>query len=504
MVAGRRFVRHAAAVLVIAIALGLQACRDEPTGAITPFSIEPSLATDDDVVVGTVVTPSPTFVVRNAAGDALANVPVSVIITRGNGTLSEAPARTSSGATAIGQWTIDTLAVVNEVTIVAGSAPPVRISLRGVAGPPASVSADANALHGFAGDFLNSLFALRVRDRYGNPVAGAGVQLTVSKGGGDVSPQTVLTDANGIASGIAWRLGRLGGEQRLVASVGPLSAEIDASIRSGFRPVIRPHGAIPQTLLNALTTAADRLQASIIGDVSDVPVLNFDMSRCGMQGITLNETVDDLVIFALVTPIDGVGRVLASAGPCVLRTQSRFPVIGVMRFDADDLDALASNGRLGAVALHEMLHVIGIGTLWRAKDLVVGSGTQDPRFIGPRAAAECLAAGGFHVCGDGRVPVENSGGSGTVDVHWRESAFDREVMTGFVESSGDMPLSGITLASLEDLGYAINLLSADPFQVPPPAPVSPRISPRAIAPWESVTIPLYEVTPGGEIRVIVK
>jgi hypothetical protein len=29
------------------------------------------------------------------------------------------------------------------------------------------------------------------------------------------------------------------------------------------------------------------------------------------------------------------------------------------------------------------------------------------------------------------VPVENSGGSGTRDAHWRESEFGNEVMTGY-------------------------------------------------------------------------
>ena len=167
----------------------------------------------------------------------------------------------------------------------------------------------------------------------------------------------------------------------------------------------------------------------------DVPVLNFDMSRCGIQGAIVNETIDDLVIYAIVTQIDGIGRILASAGPCILRTQSRFPVIGVMRFDIDDIPLLSSNGRLPAVVLHEMLHVIGIGTLWRTRDMLWGSGSPDPRFIGSLAGTQCIASGGFSSCFDGRVPVENSGGSGTVEVHWRESVFDREVMSESDERS---------------------------------------------------------------------
>jgi len=486
----------------------LLACRDDTTAATAPFAVEASLATDHDITVGTIVTPSPTFIVRNSRGEALANVPVLISVTKGDGTLRNVPLRSSSGPTSIGEWTLDTIARANEVSIVAGSAPAIKVSLVGVADAASSVSADPEALDAFAGDFLGSAFALRVRDRYGNAVGGTGVALRVAKGGGDVSPPSITTDANGLASGISWRLGRLGGSQQLVATVGTISAEIAASIRSGFDPVVRTYGAtMPENVAAALAFAVDRLHAGIVGDVGEVPVLNFDMSRCGVPGEIVNTTVDDLVIFATVTPIDGVGRVLASAGPCILRTQSRFPVIGIMRFDSDDVQALSSNGRLPSVVLHELLHVIGIGTLWRTRDMLVGAGTSDPRFIGVEAGAHCIASGGFASCGDGRVPVENLGGSGTVEVHWRESTFDNEVMTGFVESNSNMPLSAMTIASLEDLGYAINLLSSDPYQVPPAATLSPRLSPRLspqlLPPWETLTIPLFEITAAGWVRPIV-
>ena len=467
---------------------------------MAPFSIEASLSGEPDAVVGTIVTPAPAFVVRNSAGDALVNVPVTITITKGDGSLANVPLRTGTGPTAIGEWTLDTIARVNEIRIVAGSAPPVTVTVAGIAGDPASVSA-AGTLDGLAGDFLNGLFTLRVRDRYGNPVSGAGINLSVAKGGGEVSPPTLTTDDNGVASGITWRLGRFGGSQQLVATVGSLRAEIPATIRSEFDPIIRTIGQpLPAALASALTMAADRIRATIVGDAGDVPVLNFDMSRCGLQGAALNEVVDDVVIFAMITPIDGVGKVLASAGPCVLRTASRFPVIGMMRFDSDDVDALTASGRLPAVVLHEMLHVIGIGTLWRTRDMLIGATTTDPRFIGSLAGVQCISSGGLTDCSDGRVPVENSGGTGTADVHWRESVFDREVMTGFVEQNSDMPFSTISIASLEDLGYLVNLLSADPFQVLPQAPVSPRLSPRLLPPWEKVDLPGFEITPQGWVR----
>ena len=505
MGAGRRFVRSAVAgVFRVAPAIGLLACRDEPTSATAPFAIEASVATDPEFTVGATIAPAPTFVVRNSRGNALANIPVTITVTRGNGTLVNAPLRTTDGATSIGEWTMDTIAGINELTIVAGSAPPAKLTLTGVADVPASLATGPAALNGLAGDFLTGAFTLRALDRYGNPVSGVGIDLSVSKGGGEVLPPTLTTDAHGVASGISWRLGRLGGSQQLIATSGSMRAEIAASIRSEFSPQVRFVGApVDPQVQAAFNSAVDRIQASIVGDVGDVPVLNFDMSRCGVQGgVILNETIDDLIIYAVVAPIDGVGKILASAGPCISRTQSGFPLIGIMRFDADDIGALTSNGRITAVVLHELLHVIGIGTLWRSQDKLIGSGTSDPKFVGPLAASQCLNAGGFSGCSDGRVPVENTGGSGTMDVHWRESTFDREVMTGFVESNADMPFSSISIASMADLGYVINLLAADPFLVPAPSSVAPRVLPGPVAPWETVHMPLFEVTFTGVIKPI--
>jgi hypothetical protein len=58
--------------------------------------------------------------------------------------------------------------------------------------------------------------------------------------------------------------------------------------------------------------------------------------------------------------------------------------------------------------------------------------------------------------------VEDIGGEGTADGHWRESVFGAELMTGFVDP-GNNPLSKVTLAALADQGYAVNLGAADPY-----------------------------------------
>jgi hypothetical protein len=63
------------------------------------------------------------------------------------------------------------------------------------------------------------------------------------------------------------------------------------------------------------------------------------------------------------------------------------------------------------------------------------------------------------------VPVENTGGAGTRDSHWRESTFNNELMTGYL-NNGSNPLSRITVASLADIGYQVDISRADAYSPP--------------------------------------
>ena len=44
---------------------------------------------------------------------------------------------------------------------------------------------------------------------------------------------------------------------------------------------------------------------------------------CGIPGLpTMDETIDDIVIYASISAIDGPGKILAEAGPCVFRCRA--------------------------------------------------------------------------------------------------------------------------------------------------------------------------------------
>jgi len=110
---------------------------------------------------------------------------------------------------------------------------------------------------------------------------------------------------------------------------------------------------------------------------------------------------------------------------------------------------------------HEMAHVLGLGTLWtNFPGLTSGFTGTDPRFLGARAGAAWSALGR-----SGAVPVEADGGPGTAYGHWDETTFGNELMTGWI-NAGANPLSTVSIASLADLGYRVDLSRADAYSPP--------------------------------------
>jgi hypothetical protein len=109
-----------------------------------------------------------------------------------------------------------------------------------------------------------------------------------------------------------------------------------------------------------------------------------------IQHFSLSSQLNGLIIFVTVAEIDGEGATLGKAGPCAFSysgiTHSTFgtvlPRIGLMTFDKSDLQRMLDDGRLGRVVMHEMGHVLGIGTLWDTlRNGSAGVHTNDPRYV---------------------------------------------------------------------------------------------------------------------------
>lgn len=210
-------------------------------------------------------------------------------------------------------------------------------------------------------------------------------------------------------------------------------------------------------------SAARRWERIIIRDEQDF-IGTIPSAFEGFPALVEDGLIDDIIIEVALAPIDGPGNILGQAGPQFIRTDNFLTLTGVMFFDTADLDFLDELDLFEEVILHEMGHVLGVGTLWNVEpfgfDRTLRVGTdEEPFFSGTRANFSWRAARGRL-----NLPIEGDFGPGTRFSHWDEETLDNELMTGFL-NLGDNPLSRITASSVLDLGYG-GVPFGDPYRVP--------------------------------------
>lgn len=200
-------------------------------------------------------------------------------------------------------------------------------------------------------------------------------------------------------------------------------------------------------------------------------------------------TPHGLTITASLPAIDGVNGILGRAGPETASYYDNDPnsphptfalyytATGSMQFDSADVGMLVANNSFYGVVLHEMAHILGIGTLWTGNNNVNGTIYQlynqgSGQYTGPNALAQWRRE--FNLPSATYVPVELGGGPGTADGHWNENDggvgltgivsadngmdFTNELMTGWASST--FFISRTTLGALDDLGYIVDYSKA--------------------------------------------
>ena len=326
-----------------------------------------------------------------------------------------------------------------------------------------------------AGVAVGTRPSVQVRDGGGNPIAGRTVTFAVTAGGGSVTGAVAVTDATGTATVGSWTPGAAADLNTVTATVSgdgvtgnPVTFNVagcSGGGGAGYAVTLCFTTPVTAAQRTAFTDAATRWQGLITGDLANV-ALNVPAGYCSATMPALNMTIDDLLIYAGVAAIDGVGGVLGQAGPCLIRNSNALPLLGMMQFDAADMASLEAGGQLGSVILHEMGHVLGIGTMWPTFNLLQSPSSAgsplDTYFNGANGIAGFNNVGGSTYTGGQKVPVENTGGGGTMNGHWRESVLANELMTGWL-NAGSNPLSELTVRSLADMGYTTNAAGADAF-----------------------------------------
>lgn len=453
----------------------------ESVTAASASKIALSAGNAQTAVVGTALANPIAVVVSDQYDNPVAGATVNWAAGAGSGSTAVASSMTNAAGIATSGWTIGTVAGTANQSATATAAgltgSPVNFTASAAAGAAAVLAiATGDNQVATAGSTLPTPLAVLVTDAYGNGVGGVSVSWAAATGGGTMAAPTSMTGPSGAASN-TWTLGGTIGAQTATATVAgttPAMVTFNATataVVSNYNITLRYISAISAPRQAVFDAAAAKWSTIITGDVPDV-AMNLAAASCGANSPALNETVDDVLIFVTVDSIDGPGTILGSAGPCSVRSSNRrLSIVGSMTFDSADVAMLEAGGTFEAVILHEMGHVLGIGTLWNIAfgplpypaPLLIGAGTADPYFSGATAIAQFNANGGGVYMGT-PIPVENTGGPGTRDGHWRESVMGRELMTGFVSLVSN-PLSAITVGSLADAGYMVSYANADPYTV---------------------------------------
>ena len=258
---------------------------------------------------------------------------------------------------------------------------------------------------------------------------------------------------------------------------------------------------LTETLKLIIQYAARRWMSIIREDLPDYTFSQGWSGKCGDQSFTIppGERIDDLRIYVSVRELGEVSAYIggveeffstdAQAGPSVLR-ETHLPVVGCMEFD---VSWGLFDPRLLSVPLHEIGHVLGIGTAWFESGFLQDS-SDDPHFNGPLAIAAFDDAGGRDYTG-AKVPVEPDG------AHWRTPVLTHELMS----SNMHLPrLSALTVQSLADLGYVVDVTQADPYTLPDAAAAKvaafhPQAEPRPVCGVGTERKPIYVVDPQGRI-----
>lgn len=129
---------------------------------------------------------------------------------------------------------------------------------------------------------------------------------------------------------------------------------------------------------------------------------------------------------------------------------------GLLEIDSADLQTAIDRDIFEFLVLHEIGHIMGLGTMWNENDLPHQIDAGSATYTGSRGVAAWNDIG----C-SGALPLV-----GTNDLsHFSETCLVNELMTPTLQFGRTALVSGITMAALEDLGYQVNRSEQDAYGI---------------------------------------
>lgn len=196
----------------------------EVTEAPSPANLSIVQGSAQTAAAGTVLPTQIVLRVLGTDGAPMSSVPVTFNVLAGGGSVSPSTAVSDNNGEVKAKWTLGPAA---EVQTLVGSVPgvdPVTLTAFGVL-PSDMVIAQGNNQTGRPSTALPVQLVLRVVGSGNIPIPGQTVGLSITSGGGSLSPQSAVTNANGEVT-IRWTLGPQPGLQTASASsgsVGPVT-----------------------------------------------------------------------------------------------------------------------------------------------------------------------------------------------------------------------------------------------------------------------------------------
>jgi predicted small lipoprotein YifL len=214
---------------ILATVILLQGCGDSgPLLFPDPVVLAPGSDPALEGQVGEELLPAPEVELRDARGNPVPGVEVTFVPGPGSGRIAGTPALTDARGVARARgWILGEEMGIQQLGVQAADLPPLALEVKAGPGPPARLEPveEPPERVGRVGDAVEPPPAVRLVDRFGNPIASTVVGFDLQDGG-SLQPASAITDAQGLVRLVTWTLGTRAGLQTLRATFGRLEPAI--------------------------------------------------------------------------------------------------------------------------------------------------------------------------------------------------------------------------------------------------------------------------------------